>query len=272
MSNGQIAMTIADLDISDLDMELAEISLIPDLRKCAILLDIDGTILDLAPAPQQVWVPPGLRRTLARLDGLTGGAVALVSGRSLNDIDLIFSPLQLAAIGGHGAEMRTAADAEPRQLVGPLSAALKRQLAGVNEIGPGILVEDKGYSLALHYRLAPDKEAAVRAAVEAICAQAAPGSVEILPGKLVVEIKPAGISKANAVCELMNYQPFAERSPIFIGDDTTDEPVFGIISRFGGLGFSVGRIVADSNGHFDKPESVRAWLARIAAEGAGPPE
>ncbi len=88
-------------------MELAETSLVPDLRKCAILLDIDGTILDIAPSPQQVWVPPGLRRTLARLDDLTGGAVALVSGRSLNDIDLIFSPLQLAAIGGHGAEMRT---------------------------------------------------------------------------------------------------------------------------------------------------------------------
>ncbi len=101
------------LEISDLDMELAEISLVPDLRKCAILLDIDGTILDLAPSPQQVWVPPGLRRTLARLDDLTGGAVALVSGRSLADIDLIFSPLQLAAIGGHGAELRAVAGAEP---------------------------------------------------------------------------------------------------------------------------------------------------------------
>lgn len=80
------------LDISNLDMELAEISLVPDLRKCALLLDIDGTILDLAPAPQQVWVPAGLRQTLARLDALTGGALALVSGRALNDIDLIFSP------------------------------------------------------------------------------------------------------------------------------------------------------------------------------------
>ncbi|MFZ3308614.1 MAG: trehalose-phosphatase, partial [Xanthobacteraceae bacterium] len=69
---------------------------------------------------------------------------------------------------------------------------------------------------------------------------------------------------ANAVCELMTYPPFAERNPIFIGDDLTDEPVFGVISQFGGLGFSVGRIVPDVNGHFEKPESVRAWLARIA--------
>src|SRR5580693_8033584 len=150
------------LDISDLDMELAEISLVPDLRKCAILLDIDGTILDLAPSPQQVWVPPGLRRTLARLDDLTGGAVALVSGRSLHDIDLIFSPLQLAAIGGHGAELRAVAGAEPTQRAAPLSATLKCKLASVTELGPGILAEDKGYSLALHYRLAPEKEDELR--------------------------------------------------------------------------------------------------------------
>jgi trehalose 6-phosphate phosphatase len=150
-----------------------------------------------------------------------------------------------------------------------LSSTLKRKLAAINELGPGILVEDKGYSLALHYRLAPEKGAIVRAEVEAICATAVPGTVEILPGKLVFEVKPAGINKGNAVCELMSYPPFAGRNPIFVGDDTTDEPVFGIISQFGGLGFSVGRIVAESNGHFDEPESVRAWLTRIADNGAG---
>jgi trehalose 6-phosphate phosphatase len=253
-------------------MDIAVPPLVSDLRQCAILLDIDGTILDIAPSPPQVWVPTGLRATLSRLADLTSGAVALVSGRTINDIDQIFSPLQLAAIGVHGAEMRTSGDADVRTRVAPLSKALKRKLATVAELGPGILVEDKGYSLALHYRLAADKEAAVRAAVDAICAQAAPGSVEILPGKLVVEIKPAGINKANAVSELMTYLPFADRNPIFIGDDTTDEPVFGIIAKFGGLGFSVGRIVADVNGHFDKPESVRNWLARVAAEGVGTPE
>jgi len=262
-------MKLLDLDVSDLDMELAEISLVPDLRKCAILLDIDGTILDLAPSPQQVWVPTGLRQTLARLDQLTGGALALVSGRSLNDIDLIFSPLELAAIGGHGAELRAVAGAEPLKRAPPLNAALKRKLASVTELGPGILAEDKVYSLALHYRLAPEKGDAVRAAVDKICADVAPGSIEILPGKLVVEIKPAGVNKANAVCELMNCAPFIDRNPIFIGDDTTDEPVFGVISQFGGLGFSVGRVIPDVNGHFDKPESVRAWLARIAAAGEG---
>jgi trehalose 6-phosphate phosphatase len=93
-----------------------------------------------------------------------------------------------------------------------------------------------------------------------------PGLVDILPGKLVVEIKPARVSKALAVRELMNYPPFADRHPIFIGDDTTDEPVFGVIPDFGGLGFSVGRIVPGVSGHFDTPEDVRAWLARIVAD------
>ena len=255
------------LETSRLDMELAEPSLVRDLRKCAILLDIDGTILDIAPSPQQVRVPPELRHTLARLDELTGGALALVSGRPLADIDLIFSPLQFAAIGGHGAELRAAAGAEPRVCAAPLSAALKRRLVSITQIGPGIIAEDKGYSLALHYRLAPEKGEELRAAVAEICAAVPQGTIEILPGKLVVEIKPAGVNKANAVCDLMRYPPFAGRNPIFIGDDTTDVPVFGIISRFGGLGFSVGRIVADVNGHFDKPETVRSWLARVAADG-----
>jgi trehalose 6-phosphate phosphatase len=260
---------ILDIDIVDIDMELAEISVVPDLEKCAFLLDIDGTLLDMAPSPQQVWVPPTLRQTLDRLDAMTGGAVALVSGRPIHDIDLIFSPLQLPAIGCHGAEFRPIPGSPPQIRASRLSATLKRKLAILAELGPGILIEDKGYSLALHYRLAPDKGPELQAAVTAICADVT-DAVDILPGKFVIEIKPAGVNKGTAVCELMQHAPFADRSPIFIGDDTTDEPVFGVISKFGGLGFSVGRINAEVNGHFDKPESVRSWLSRIAAgrEGA----
>jgi trehalose 6-phosphate phosphatase len=253
-------------DAPNLEMEIANTSLVSDLRECAILLDIDGTILDIAPAPQEVWVPPALRHTLGRLQELTGGAVALVGGRPLDDIDLIFAPLQLAAIGGHGAEMRPIPGTPPQARVGCLSVELKRKLATITELGPGILVEDKGYSLALHYRLAPEHGPALRAAVAHICAELPEGALEILPGKLVVEVKATGVSKALAVNDLMTYPPFKERHPIFIGDDTTDEPVFGVIPRFGGLGFSVGRIVPGVNGHFDKPEDVRSWLARIVAD------
>lgn len=237
---------------------------ISDLRERAILLDIDGTLLDIAPSPRQVWVPAGLRPVLSRLGQLTEGALALVSGRSINDIDLIFSPLQLAAIGVHGAELRTSGDGEVQARVTPLSRALKRELATISELGPGILVEDKGYSLALHYRLAVDKGPAVLAAVGAICAAAPAETVEILPGKLVVDIKPAGINKGNAVSELMQSPPFRGRKPIFIGDDATDVPVFRIIPKFAGQAYSVGGIAAEVDGHFDRPEAVRRWLARVA--------
>ena len=159
--------------------------------------------------------------------------------------------------------------AEPQRRAASLSPELKRTLATLTQLGPGILVEDKGYSLALHYRLAPDKGDVLRAAIQDICATAPRGSVEILPGKLVFEIKISGINKAGAVRELMKHPPFKGRNPIFIGDDTTDEPVFPILSQFGGLGFSVGRVVADVSGHFEKPESVRAWLSRIAIKGQG---
>jgi trehalose 6-phosphate phosphatase len=254
------------MNIANFDMEIATTSLTSDLRECAILLDIDGTILDIAPAPQEVWVPPTLRLTLARLQALTGGALALVSGRPLNDIDLIFAPLQLAAIGGHGAELRPIPGTEPQLRATSLNADLKRKLATLTELGPGVLIEDKGYSLALHYRLAPGLGPALHAAVARICAQTPSGTVDILPGKSVVEVKPASVSKALAVRELMQYPPFTDRHPIFIGDDVTDEPVFGIIPKFGGLGFSVGRIVPGVDGHFDKPEDVRSWLARIVAD------
>ena len=258
------------MDIANFGMEITTTSLASDLRECAILLDVDGTILDIAPAPQEVWVPPTLRRTLGRLQELTGGALALVSGRQLNDIDLIFAPLQLAAIGGHGAEFRPVPGTEPRMRAAALSGELKRKLASLTELGPGVLLEDKGYSLALHYRLAPDLGPALNAAVMRICEQIPSGTLAVMPGKAVIEVKPAGVSKALAVRELMKHPPFNDRHPIFIGDDVTDEPVFGIIAEFGGLGFSVGRVVPGVDGHFEKPEDVRSWLARIVADREDP--
>src|SRR6202165_716011 len=124
--------------------------------QCAILFDIDGTLLDLAPTPREVWVPPGLAKTLSRLLMRTSGALALVSGRSLNDIDLIFAPEQYPAAGAPGAEMRVSQDSEPVAThAPPMDRELKRRLAVIAKLSPGILLEDKGYSLALHYRLAP---------------------------------------------------------------------------------------------------------------------
>jgi len=248
-------------------MDIAAPSLVPDLRECALLLDVDGTLLDLAPTPREVFVPSSLRLTVTRLSQSSGGAVALVSGRSLADLDSLFAPLELPAVGGHGAELRRRAGAEPEIRWKRFDATLRRELARLAEIGSGVLIEDKGYSIALHYRLAPERETAVRKAVADICAAHPSAPIEVLPGKSVIEIKPKGFSKASGVRDLMQRAPFRGRHPIFIGDDVTDESVFGIISEYDGLAFSVGRAVAGVNGHFDKPEAVRDWLSHIAGSG-----
>lgn len=234
------------------------------LDDCAILLDIDGTLLDLAPTPREVWVPPGLAVTLNRLVERTSGALALVSGRSLNDIDLIFAPAQFSAVGGHGAEMRLSGDHEAVAThAPPMDKELKRRLAAIAKLSPGILLEDKGYSLALHYRLAPHAEKAIHEAVSLIRADLPNAPIEILSGKCVCEIKHSGFSKATGVVELMTHTPFRGRRPIFIGDDVTDESVFAIMSDLGGLAFSVGRRAIGVAHHFDEPRDVRAWLARL---------
>jgi len=239
-------------------------SLVPHLSETAILLDIDGTLLDLAPTPREVWVPPGLAKTLNRLLARTNGALALVSGRSLNDIDLIFAPEQFPAVGGHGAEMRIATDSEAvASHAPPMDKELKRRLAAIARLSPGILLEDKGYSLALHYRLAPHAEKAIYAAVSLIRADLPNAPIEVLPGKCVCEIKHSGFTKATGVHELMTHEPFKGRRPLFIGDDVTDESVFAIMPDLSGLAFSVGRRAKGVAGHFDSPSDVREFLAHL---------
>jgi trehalose 6-phosphate phosphatase len=251
------------------DLVPAASELAKRLDECAILLDIDGTLLDFAPTPREVWVPPGLSKTLNRLIEKTSGALALVSGRSLNDIDLIFAPDQYPAVGGHGAEMRLSADAEAVAThAPPMDKELKRRLAAIAKLSPGILLEDKGYSLALHYRLAPHAEKAIYEAVSLIRADLPNAPIEVLPGKCVCEIKHSGFTKATGVRELMTHEPFKGRRPIFIGDDVTDEAVFGIVPDFGGLAFSVGRHAMGVADYFDEPREVREWLARLVEDEA----
>ena len=245
-------------------LKLTPGELAPQLDEYAILLDIDGTLLDLAPTPREVWVPPDLAKTLNRLVEKTSGALALVSGRSLNDIDLIFAPEQFPAVGGHGAEMRLSGDSEAVAVhAPPMDKELKRRLAAIARLSPGILLEDKGYSLALHYRLAPHAEKAIYEAISLIRADLPDAPIEVLPGKCVYEIKHSGFNKASGVTELMNHEPFKGRRPIFIGDDVTDESVFAIMPDFGGVAFSVGQRAQGVAGHFDEPRDVREWLARL---------
>jgi len=246
-------------------MAVAPLPPIPSVGNLAILLDIDGTILDIAPTPQNVVVPQSLRGTLDRLSALTDGALAFVSGRSLSDVDRLFAPLRLPAIASHGAEFRlTNRPGRDSERTDTLEPPLKTKLDALAELGPGIIVEDKEYAIALHYRLAPEKETAVRQAVDAICADQP--SIEVLPGKYVVEVKKQGFSKATGVRNLMKHPPFAGRRPIFIGDDTTDESVFAIMPELDGLAFSVGDAACAVDGHFEGPPAVRDWLATIARQ------
>ena len=266
--NQELAEMAMEDDIAD-DEGAPEVvpvprSLVPHLSETAVLLDIDGTLLDFAPTPREVWVPPGLAKTLHRLHQRTNGALALVSGRSLNDIDLIFAPDQFPAVGGHGAEMRLQADSEAVAAhAPPLDKELKRRLAAIARLSPGILLEDKGYSLALHFRLAPHAEKAIYEAVSLIRADLPNAPIEVLPGKSVCEIKHSGFTKASGVLELMTHEPFKGRRPFFIGDDVTDESVFAIMPDLDGLAFSVGRRAKGVAGHFDAPSDVREFLAHL---------
>ncbi|MGF6310470.1 trehalose 6-phosphate phosphatase [Bradyrhizobium sp. i1.8.4] len=265
MKHDDVAEMRLDDDIApDATTDSAPASLIPPLGQTAVLLDIDGTLIDFAPTPREVWVPPELSTTLKQLHERTNGALALVSGRSLNDIDLIFAPDLFPAVGGHGAEMRLQPDSEAVAAhAPPLDKELKRRLAAIAKLSPGILLEDKGYSLALHYRLAPQAEKAIYEAVSLIRAELPDAPIEVLPGKSVCEIKHSGFTKATGVLELMTHEPFRGRRPFFIGDDVTDETVFAIMPDFNGLAFSVGRRATGVAGHFDGPSDVREFLAQL---------
>jgi trehalose 6-phosphate phosphatase len=235
------------------------------LDNISVFLDVDGTLLDFAARPDAVVVPKSLRETLERLSRKLDGAVAFISGRPLADIDRIFAPLRLPTVGGHGAEIRVPeSDGLNHHGSVPFDRALKRQFFDLVKLGAGIVIEDKGYSIAVHYRLAPDLGGLVTAAVSDLWVKSGKRSFEILPGKFVVEVKPRGFDKGTGLREMMGYAPFTGRRPLFIGDDTTDRAAFAALPDFNGIGFSVGGIVAGASFNFDGPRDVRLWLERLS--------
>ena len=169
-----------------------------DLKKIALLLDVDGTIVDIGPSPGEVQVSDTLLRSLGRLHELWGGAVALVSGRRISDLDRLFSLSRFPSIGGHGAEMRVK-DGEIFFWAKPLPPGLRRRLADAAGIGPGIVVEDKDYSLALHYRKAPEHAEQLRHYIAAARAAFSAEPTELLVGKAMFEVKRPGIGKGESI-------------------------------------------------------------------------
>jgi trehalose 6-phosphate phosphatase len=243
-----------------------------ELHRFAILLDVDGTILDIAPTPQEVHVPDSLCETLLRIGRRLEGALALVSGRPLSDLDHLFAPLRLPAIGGHGAELRLASDGDAvASRAAPLDAGFRKLLKAAAARHSGIIIEDKDYSVALHYRLAPKEGLALVHDVRRTCENWGDPSIRILSGKAVIEVKGRGFDKGTGVRELMNHAPFAGRIPIFIGDDITDEDAFRVVPEFKGLAMSVGRKLPGVSGLFQSAAEVRQWLAWLSGDAAAPP-
>ncbi|SRR5579883_2576212 len=231
----------------------------------ALLLDIDGTLLDLARTPDQVKVPRELVGALESLARRLSGALAFVSGRSLDSIDGLFAPFRPAAIGAHGGEVR-AADGSIRRSK-PLPEAVRQVFVGLADNIPGLLLEDKESALALHYRLAPEALPVLTSAMTKHAPLFEAENIQLLYGKAVIEARRQGVDKGTAVSLLVRQQPFAGRAVLFGGDDVTDEDVFRILAGLGGRGFSVGRRIAGAEHHFETPRAVREWLIRTAAAG-----
>lgn len=232
----------------------------------ALFLDFDGTLVDIAQTPDGVVLPTGLVQTLAGLHEALGGALGIITGRPLDQVDHYLAPLVLAVAGEHGA-VRRAAD-------GVLSNApvpdLMRAIAAMDDFSrqhSGLMVERKGHGLALHYRAAPDLGPACLELANTLAAQQ-PGLV-VLHGKAVVELKSAEVDKGRALAALMQSAPFAGRRPLFVGDDTTDEAAIAVAQQLGGTGIKVGEGASAAQARLASPQAVLAYL-QAAAQALAP--
>lgn len=229
----------------------------------ALVLDIDGTLLEMAPVPDAVVVPPELPNVLSRLEQTFGGAVALSTGRRVEDADNLFAPLQLTTCGVHGTEARLLPDGEIITLVAPVP---ERLLEAVNEIAlaaPGVLVEPKGVGIAVHYRNALDARPQLVHDLTGLLTRY--DGFRLHPGRSVLEIIPFGYSKGTALDWLMTLAPFKGRKPIMIGDDAGDEPALVAAKRHGGYGLKVaGEHFPAADADFGNISQVRSWLGALA--------
>jgi trehalose 6-phosphate phosphatase len=232
---------------------------LPLFRHAALLLDLDGTLLDIAPTPEAVLVPPGLIDTLLKLGDLLDGAVAAVTGRAVEAADAILGDLPVALAAEHGGAIRFAPGAVvERPNLAPPPEAWYEHAEALHQAFPGTIMERKPRGFVLHFRLAPEAEPVIHEALTAMIAGSA--TFEMLPGRMICEVRPRGVDKGIAVATIMARAPFAGRSPVFIGDDVTDEDGMRAARAMGGAGFRVQDVFGDAAG-------VRAWLTDTASRG-----
>lgn len=228
----------------------------------AYFLDVDGTLAEIAATPDSVTVDPKVPKVLAALADATGGAVALVSGRPIAEIDWLLAPLHLPAAGLHGLERRSADGRVTRASSGFATHGdlLARMRAFASE-WPGVIVEDKGLTLALHYRGRPDAEPAARALVRRLATPFG-DRAKVQEGKMVLELKPALSDKGSVVRAFMSEPPFVDRLPLFAGDDVTDEDGFAAVNAMGGHSIRIGDDThSDARWCFDGIDAFVGWLA-----------
>ena len=235
--------------------------------RSAVFLDVDGTLLEIASHPDLVRVPSGLPALIARRAEERDGALALISGRPLVQLDQLFHPWRGAAAGLHGIERRRADGTLDRGIDGASEAALNHirpKLTALAGDGTGLLFEDKGGTIALHYRAIPEREAEIRAYAEALLSESG-ATLRLIAGKMVVEFQPTTADKGLAIAAFLAEPPFLGRRPIFVGDDTTDEDGFVEIRRRGGIAVRVGSSGATAANHnVPTVGAVLDWLARTS--------
>jgi trehalose 6-phosphate phosphatase len=228
------------------------------LRRGALFLDFDGTLVEIAPTPDAVRVDPALPGVLAALHRHLAGALALISGRPLETLDAFLAPARLPAAAEHGVALRRHGDREPEHVDVPsVPAAWRAHAEALAAQVPGALYEPKRHGFALHARRVPEAMPRFEAALRALIAD--DERFLLLPAHMAWEVKPRAADKGTALAALMAGAPFRGRLPVFIGDDVTDEAAIAAAEALGGVGLRVDESFGD-------PAGVRAWLARLAEE------
>ena len=234
-------------------------------ERIALFLDVDGTLIDFAPRPGDVVVPDGLVDDLASAERRLGGALALLSGRTIDDLDRLFAPLRLRIGGIHGAEIRdTPRGVGVAAFHGRLPESAWRDLAELLRDYPGTFTENKGVSFTVHFPPEMAPASALRSALEALASRYAELDLELVDGRRVYELKPRAFDKGEAIHRFMAQKPFAGRRPVFVSDSRIDQAGFEAALEHGGMAFSVGDGISGLNGNFSTPGAVRAWLRQLA--------
>ncbi len=243
---------------------MAEVASVPPLLSgnLAFFFDLDGTLAEIKPHPDQVYIPAAVRTLLQKMSLMSGGALALISGRSMTELDKLATPFHFPLAGVHGAERRDINDkTHVVTLPEPVVTALHQHLSNALLQLPGTELEAKGMAFALHYRQAPEAEEAIFELAQQMT-QRFP-ELALQPGKCVVELKPLGIDKGAAIRAFMQEAPFAGRTPIFIGDDLTDEAGFKQVNALGGVTIKVGNGDTIANFRLANVRMVYHWLGKL---------